>query len=161
LENIFKYAWIVLIGFTVFNAFALKKKVNQYIEENPDLERGYRNFILWNTILTSIPFLIIGFGIVTGQLKDIFEVFDFNSDKWVVKSFFTYIASLWLFGFCWIHFFNGGKFIEKHRGIYQISFLNKKIHPTEKQVKIYYSLTIFSIPILYFVLTNLKFEDLY
>lgn len=158
MENIFKHFWIILLAFAIYNGFQSRKRVDHHIQENPSLKKGYDKFIMWHTIIGCIPILIIGIGIILGQLKDIFGIFDIHSDKSIIKLFYAYVSCIWIFGFYWIYFQDGAEFLERHKGMYQINIFGKVTNPTARQTKLYYPLTLLAAFMFYFFMQYFKIE---
>lgn len=140
MEFIFKNAWVLILIAIVFNAFNGKKRTKKYSDQNPDLKKGYDNYFMGYLILGSIPWLLVGLGVLSGQVDSIFDFFNPKSEKIFIQLFFGYLILIWMFGIWWVYFNKGAEFIEKHPGIVEQRTLSGKSNVTARQVKLFFPL---------------------
>ncbi len=130
----------MFIPVTAINAFLGENRPKKYSDETPELPEGYNNYFKGYLILGSIPWVLVGMGVLSGQADSIFDFFNPKSDKIFIQLFFGYIILTWLLGIWWIYFKKGAEFIEEHPGIIQRKTLRGKTDVTARQVKTFFPL---------------------
>ncbi|WP_190811679.1 hypothetical protein [Flagellimonas sp. S3867] len=143
MEYVFKHAWILFLFVTVINAFLGKKSTKKLSDQNPELKEGYNNYFKGYITLGSMPWILMGLGVLTGQAESIFDFFNPRSEKWIIQLFFGYLIIIWMLGIWWIYFKKGAEFIEEHPGLVQRRTLSGKSNVTARQVKIFFPLMLF------------------
>lgn len=157
MEFLFKYFWAIAIAIAILNIFLLKRQMNQRIEQDPELESGYDTLINGFAIFMTLPWLVMGFGILTGKTENMFQYLlrpDFNNTA-IVAFWVTVVALMLLSGF-WIFFNGGAETLEKHPGFVKANMLGKQYDRlTSNQIKLTWlgSVIVFAV-ILYFIWGN-------
>lgn len=135
IEVLFKYLPFAIILATCGNAFILQIRAKKYIQQNPDLRKGYRT--ISKTLLTygNIPWLIMLIGNLSGLTQNIFEYFNPKTLNPLVLCFHFSIVMLWILIARWVYIKDGAEFMEKHPGLLQRSSLKGRTNMTAKQIK--------------------------
>ncbi|XOV66311.1 MAG: hypothetical protein ACFHU9_11795 [Fluviicola sp.] len=120
----------------------MKYRSKKFIEQDPELRAGYKKLFRGIILYGNIPWVIMGFGIVTGLADSLVDFFNPKSMSFIVLAFHLSIIVLWVIGFWWIYFKKGAEFIEKHPGLFEVRGFGTKGYVTAKQVKIFYPLMI-------------------
>ena len=143
MDTIIQHFWIILIATTVVNGIILKYRSQKYIAENPDLKKGYNDYLKGWLFFGNIPWIIMAIGNLTGMTETTTDFFHPREMNPIVLVFHASIVVLCGLGVYWIYMKNGAEFIEKHPGLFQqSSFLGKK-GMTAKRVKIFFPLMLF------------------
>jgi hypothetical protein len=117
-----KYFWLVAIAVTAGNLFLFKRRARKYIEENPDLEKGYasllRGYLLW----MNIPWLIMGLGCTAGGVPTVLHYFRPRDGNPFVLTWFGSVLALWIIGTHWLFFKGGAEMLARHPGMLEFSY---------------------------------------
>lgn len=137
MKHLTQYIWILFILVNFFNAYLLRKKAAEFIEESPEKENGYKiifkNFLIYG----SIPWIIIGIGNTFGLTESVFDYFQPSKMNPMVLLFHFSIIAIWILLIRFIFFKNGAKFLENHPGIIRVnSFGNVNDNPSENTIKL-------------------------
>lgn len=138
----FNFFWIIFIAVTCLNALYLKKKSQSIIAENPKLAEGYDKLIKGFLIFGNIPWIIMGLGILTGQVESVFDYLNLRSLNFFVILFISTLIILWILLLRWIFFKNGANFLEEHPGLMTRMNLSGNKNLTATQIKIFIPLMI-------------------
>jgi hypothetical protein len=116
-----KYFWLVAIACTAGNLSLFKRRARKYIEENPDLEKGYaslfRGYLLW----MNIPWLIMGLGRTVGGVPTVWHYFRPRDGNPFVLIWFGSVLALWIIGTYWLFFKEGAEMLARHPGMLEFS----------------------------------------
>ncbi len=136
----FKYFWVAFIIATFANAFIVRYRSKQYIEKAPELKVGYDKLFKWIIFYGNIPWVIMGFGIISGFANGMFDYLNPKSMNFIVLVFHLSIIVLWVLSIRWIYFKQGAEFIEKHPGFIQVHGFGNRSNVTARQIKLFYPL---------------------
>ncbi|AEA44886.1 hypothetical protein [Fluviicola taffensis] len=137
---LFKYFWIAFIIITFVNAFIMRHRSKKYITEMPDLKDGYDKLFKGMIFYGNIPWVIMGFGIISGLSNNMFDYFNPKSMNSIVLVFHFSIIVLWVLSIRWIYFKSGAEFIENHPGFIQVQGFGNRNNISAKQIKLFYPL---------------------
>jgi len=137
---LFKYFWIAFLIATFANAFIMRYRSKKYIVETPELKVGYDKLFKGMIFYGNIPWVIMGFGIISGLTNGMFDYFNPKSMNSIVLVFHFSIIVLWVLSIWWIYFKQGAEFIEKHPGFIQVQGFGNRSNVTAKQIKLFYPL---------------------
>ena len=101
---------------------------------------GYDKLVKGILFYGNIPWIIMGFGIISGLTTTIFDYFDPKSMNAIVLVFHLSIIVLWGLSTRWIYFKQGAEFLEKHPGLIQMKGFGNRSDVTVKQIKLFYPL---------------------
>ena len=124
-----KYGWIIFIIVWTANIFVIRKRAQESIDTNPELEKDY-NDLLKGMLLFNIPWIIMGAGILSGSVQGMNAYSLPRQFNGFVAAFHICLLLLLALAARWIYFKNGAKFLEEHPAIF-----TKAI--SEAQVKFY------------------------
>lgn len=113
---LFNHFWIVIIIVTLINGLDWKSKSKKYIIENPERKESYNKLIKGWLIYANIPWVIMGFGMLTGITNDMRDFFNPSQMNLIVLVFFFSIIFLWLLGSYWIYLKGGAEMLVEHPG---------------------------------------------
>lgn len=133
IKTLFLQSWILLAAVTCANAFIMKFKAKKHILANPGLAYGYEKMFKAVLIYGNLPWLVIGFGNLTGLTKSTFDYFAPRQLNPIVLIFHFLIIVFWILSVRWIYFKNGAKFLELHPGLFRQD-------PTAQQIKLLFPL---------------------
>ncbi len=112
----------MFIVVTITNAIIMKVRSKKQIDQDPSLEEGYdkifKGLITWG----NIPWVIMGVGIVTGNVPTVFHYFNPQDGNPYVISFFISILLIWVLGTYWLFLKDGAEMLFKHPGIFNSDF---------------------------------------
>jgi hypothetical protein len=112
----------MFIVVTFANAIIIKIRAKKNIERDPSLKLGYdtifKGMITWG----NIPWIVMGTGILTGNVPTIWHFFRPQDGNPFVIIFFISIFTIWLLGTYWLFVKNGAEMLVKHPGIFRSDF---------------------------------------
>lgn len=142
MDMIFKYAWVLFIVVNFINAFIMRRRVNPYIELNPELKEGYdklfKNFLIYGNII----WIIVAIGDLTGQTKSIFDFLSPAQFNPIVLLFHVAVIVLWIVGSYWVFLNNGAEFLVKHPGFFNNGVPGNSNPLNKNTVKLFWTLII-------------------
>lgn len=111
-----KTFWLIAIAMNIFNAYVLRSRSKREIARNPELKAGYDRLIRGYSIYMSLPWLIMGIGIMSGATQGVFDYLNPRAGNPYVISFHVFIIALWAAFIFWIYFRNGAELLASHPG---------------------------------------------
>lgn len=106
------------------------------------MKAGYDKYFRGWLIYGNIPWIIIGFGNLSGMTSHMFEYFNPKTLNPVVLLFHASIIVLWILAAYWIYLKDGAEFIERHPGLVVKQYPSKSRNPTARSVKIFFPIVI-------------------
>ena len=88
-------AWVLFIVVTVANAVVWAVKSRRFICEKPDLPPGYRRMLSGWLLFGSLPWIIMGLGIVVGSVPLMFHFLEARNAPWVIAWLATVVIDGW------------------------------------------------------------------
>ena len=114
---IFKHFWVAFILVTVANAAMWWYRGRPYRERDPSLTEGYRSLVRGFLFWGNVPWLVMGLGILVGDVPTIFHYFNPRSLDPFVLGWFGSIFFLWVLGTHWIFLRGGAERLVDHPGL--------------------------------------------
>jgi hypothetical protein len=113
-EIIGKYFWILLILSTVNSAMHLWRSTGAVGEGNVELLAGRRRLTIAYSVLFNIPWLVMGFGILTGRVDTFFQYLQPRSGPpfamaWIVTTWVVYVPVA-----AWVLLGDGASVLARH-----------------------------------------------
>lgn len=109
--------WAIALVVNVINAVIFRARAAEDIESKPELAESYprliRGFLFW----ASLPWIVMGTGILVGGVPTVWHYFrpqDLNPWVW---SWFGTMALLWAAGSYWVVLRDGADTLVRHRAI--------------------------------------------
>ena len=130
-----KYMWAVWMFMTTLNLVVIRYKAKKHIQENPELAKGYDDFLKWGLIIGNTPWVVLGIGVLTGMVDSMWDGFDFGSGNTIAVLFCTIAIVIWLLALVWIMFRDGAEYLAKHHGIFPRFLPYSESNLTAKKVK--------------------------
>jgi cell division protein FtsX len=121
-EVVFDYAWIAFMLATVANAALWWVRSRPYRQAEPELEDSYRSLIRGFLVWGNVPWIVMGLGILTGEVASFFDYFNPRDGGSYVHMWFGSIALLWVLGTDWIFRQNGAEVLVRHPGLARVPF---------------------------------------
>jgi len=84
--------------------------------QNPALEPGYRKLVRGWLIYGSVPWLIMGAGILAGSVPSTVYYLNPRNGPFVI-AFYTSVIALWVLSFYWLFFRGGAEELIAHPGL--------------------------------------------
>lgn len=113
---LFRYAWLLFVLVTCFNAAIWWYRARRRIAQDPGLEPGYRRLIRWWVICGNLPWLVMGAGILFGGVPTVFHYFNPRNGPFVIAFYLT-VVILWIAAFYWLFFRQGTEQLVTHPGL--------------------------------------------
>lgn len=114
---LYKYFWIVIILGLVAHAVFSRMEAKDRIKADPSLRkplnRLYGGFVFW----LSLPFLMMGGGIISGYVDDIFHYLRFDSGNPFIIAFHALVFAEDALFIYWIFFRRGDHLLALHTEI--------------------------------------------
>lgn len=117
---LFQHFWVILIVVTVINGYMWWSRMQETIRNKPELAAGYRRlyhgFLLWG----NIPWVLMGLGILSGQVAGVFEFLRPDNGNPFVLIWYAAMGGLLVLGTYWVYFGGGAEILERHPGMYMV-----------------------------------------
>ena len=114
-----RYFWLAVIFFILGLAIFWRLEANDRIVSDPSLKkplnRLYSGFAFW----TSLPFLLMGLGILTGNVESVFHYLVLGTDKSFVIASQVFLFALDVLFIYWVFFRDGDQLIALHTELVQ------------------------------------------
>jgi len=149
ITTFFRYFPVFALILNFFGLILNKRRYDQQLVQDPDLEKPYKK-LLWGYLLVySIPWLTMLVGIFLGNVPTMLHFFFIGSGDPFVISYWIILILLWLIGFVWIIFLGGAEFLLDYSWL----FMNKRSRSkplvnTPLGLKFLYSLGIIGIVVI-------------
>ena len=121
-----QYFWLLGIAVTCANGLIWWRRALAQIALNPDREAGYRRLIIGSVIGGGIPWIVMGFGIVFGGVRDAFMYFSVRNGPYVIAWYIT-IVVLWVLSAVWLFFMRGVEQLIEHPGLMNLPSENPRM----------------------------------
>ena len=111
-QIISQYFWLICIGVTVINFILMDRQD----ESDSNIDRAQRRrYLAWLWGLGALPWLVVGYGQITGNIASVWALFrpqDGNPYVWAfyVTGFLLYLVMAW-----WVFFRDGARIAEEMR----------------------------------------------
>ena len=116
-ENLFlQYIWLIMLLCVGLSSIRLWFEARNFIAKNPDLQVGYNQLYKGFIISMSLPWLVMGLGVVFGGVPSSVEFFQPRDGNPFVLGFWLTLILLLVLGFWWVYFRKGAEFLAKHPG---------------------------------------------
>ena len=136
MELIDKYFWIIIIAVIGINLLIFRTRARAYLDDKPEIKKKANN-IFWNVfIFMSLPFLIQGIGLLTGNIDSIFDYLKPGNTNTFIILWYVSIILMWIKGTFWIFNRNGAEFLSEHPEVLLQSMFRFKKSFSPKIVKI-------------------------
>ena len=117
IETLFlRYLWLTMLLGVGLSTVNLWFRARNRIAENPELQEGYNQLFKGFFLSMSLPWLVMGIGIVLGGVPSYMEFFQPRNGNSFVLAFWLVILLLAAVGFWWVYFQEGAEFLAKHPG---------------------------------------------
>ena len=104
-----RYFWAIALGTTAVNTCAAAWKAQKHIASDPSLGEGYRRMLKHYAFWMSLPWIVMGVGIVIGGIPSVFHFFRPRDGNPYVLTFHVTVICLWILSVVWIYFRGGQK----------------------------------------------------
>jgi hypothetical protein len=122
-----RYFWLVALIMCAFNVSAYRRRLQVYITQYPERERGYHQFLIGFVVINVLVWSIMGVGILIGGLPSVFAYFNPSAGSLYVLAWHGVVISLWIVGIGWIFFCGGAQFLVDHPGLLNVNFSNPRL----------------------------------
>jgi TPR repeat protein len=111
-----KHIWILFVVSTFFNVYQSWKMVQVHIQKNPELETGYRQWLMVFAVVWNIPWFLMGAGILWGRVDNIWQYLMPRQGNSTVILWWESMATMAFVGVLWL-FMGGAEKLEKYPGL--------------------------------------------
>lgn len=121
-----RYFWLLALVITAINVSvywrnAYRQSAREHMAQHPEQARGYHQFLIGFFIANVLVWSVMGFGIVVGDVPNLFAFFDPSAGNPYVLAWHAVLVSLWLVGGVWIFVLGGAQFIVDHPGLINLN----------------------------------------
>jgi hypothetical protein len=116
MKIIFTHFWLVAIAVNILNTFIYSSRSKKYINEDPSLADGYSKLLQGYAFWSSLPWIVMGVGILTGNASGIFDYLRPKEMNVFVILFYCSILFIMLAGDVWVLMLGGAEFLGRHPG---------------------------------------------
>jgi len=110
-----KFLWLLCLLVTVGNAYFFKRGARELIAERPELAEGYEKVFKGFLFFGSLPWVVMGIGILSGSVHAFSDFFRPREGNPFVLAFHAVLIAIYALIVKWIYFGNGAEFLVKHR----------------------------------------------
>jgi hypothetical protein len=114
MQYLFNYFWLLALLLNMINVGLFRVRANKIIRQNPEMAAGYQRVLLGYLIIGSLPWLMMGLGLLSGQVTNIFAYVNPHGGNGYVLLYHALLLFLLLLGFIWIFFRHGAEFWAKY-----------------------------------------------
>jgi hypothetical protein len=116
-ETLFlRYVWLFMLLGVALSTGYLWFRARNRIAKNPDLKEGYNRLFKGFFISMSIPWLVMGIGIILGGVSSFVDFSQPKGGNPFVLGFWLTVFLLLMLGVWWVYFREGAEFLAKHPG---------------------------------------------
>jgi hypothetical protein len=112
-----RYGWVFLLAGTLLNVPCLWRRARPRIAEHPELATGYRRLIREFAFWVSLPWLVMGFGVVVGSVPTIFNFLSPVAGGPFVWAWWLVIYAEFLLVLYWVVFRSGAEVLACYPGV--------------------------------------------
>ena len=116
IEVVFKHFWLAFVVVTIINARYWWAGVQGRIRAQPELEAGYRRLYRGYLFWGNVPWLLMGAGILSGQVQWMFDFLQPRSGNPYVLAWWWAMAALLALGTVWMLWGGGAETLARHPG---------------------------------------------
>jgi hypothetical protein len=120
MKIIFTHFWLVAIAVNMLNICIYSSRLKKYINEDPSLADGYSRLLKGYALWSSLPWIVMGAGILTGNASSFFDYLRPREMNSFVLLFYCSILFIVLAGNVWIFLLGGAEFLGRHPGFVTI-----------------------------------------
>lgn len=113
---IFRHAWLLFVLVQSANGAIWWHRAQPRIAADPSLEPGYRRLVRSWIIYGNLPWLVMGAGILSGQVPSVFHYFNPRNGPFVI-AFYASVVALWIATSYWLFFRGGAEELIKYPGL--------------------------------------------
>jgi hypothetical protein len=119
-EVLFRHFWVAFIIVTLVNGRAWWNRAQSRIRLNPELEPGYRRLYRGYLFWMNVPWVVMGLGILSGQVPSIFHFLRPSHGNSFVLAWWGMMVALLSLGTYWVFGGGGAEMLERHPGVYMM-----------------------------------------
>ncbi|WP_017297953.1 hypothetical protein [Nodosilinea nodulosa] len=143
-----RYFWLICLLVTWINAVIFKLRSRPYIRQNPALAPGYATLIRGFLVCSSLPWLMMGFGILVGDVPAIwYFLYPNTNDPYVLAWWVLYWLNIGTIAY-WVILRGGAEMMISHPGFLRGS------SPSLKTVKLFWLLMLGTTIVITIILFN-------
>jgi hypothetical protein len=109
-----RYFWLVGIIFSLWEHYQWSRQRNELVARRPELADSYGRVMWGNTLFYSLPWLVMGSGIIFGGAQGVFDYLHVCSGNPFVAAFHLTIVLLVVTLSLWVVFFGGGAYLARY-----------------------------------------------
>lgn len=125
--GLLRYFWVLCIAATLANAFMWWRRGNEARRTNPELAPGYRTMVRGLAAWGSVPWLVMGVGILTGHAENVTDYLDPRGRPPLVHAWFASVVLVWIVGTNWLIRRGGAEALVRHPGLLNGPILNATV----------------------------------
>lgn len=120
METLFKHFWLAFIIVTVVNGRFWWSGVQDRIRAEPELGPGYRRLYRGGLFWCNVPWLLMGVGILSGQVRWMPDLLQPRSGNPYVVAWWWAMAGLLFLGTVWMFAGGGAEMLARHPGVWMV-----------------------------------------
>jgi hypothetical protein len=116
IELMFRHFWLVFVGVTILNARYWWAGVQARIQALPELEPGYRRLFRGFLFWANVPWLLMGAGILSGQVRWMFDFLEPRNGNPYVLAWWWANGAILAVATAWVLWGGGAEMLARHPG---------------------------------------------
>lgn len=113
-EFLARYFWIAGIVTAFINITIFRFRAKKHFEQEPQLKDEYTKLLNRYLFWLSLPWVVMGIGIVFGGVPTLFHYFRPQDGNPFVLAWFATIFLIWVLGTYWLFFKNGAETLQTY-----------------------------------------------
>ena len=109
-----KFTWAIGLIFAAWEHYTWTTKKSQVVSKEPELARSYDRVMWGNTVFYSLPWLVMGIGILSGHVGTVFDFMRPRSGNGFVLAFYFVITVSILLLSVWVWAFGGALYLSPY-----------------------------------------------
>ncbi len=120
IDFVFKYFWAIIILTTLGLVYKSWLLIRSEVRSDKSKLEQYRRFLMHASVWLNLPWVLMGAGILTGEVSSLLDFLKPSEGNSFVTLWFICIGVLFLIGTYWVFFLKGAETLERNSGILMI-----------------------------------------
>lgn len=126
ISPILRHAWILFVLVTCANGAVWWQRGQRQIALHPEQEPGYRRLIRGWIVFGNIPWIVMGAGMLIGDLQSVFQFFNPRNGPFVI-AWYASVVVTWILAAYWLFFRDGATQLIEYPGLLNLPTKDPKL----------------------------------
>lgn len=120
LDGAARFFWLIALVMVFLNAAIMYARTSKRRRQDPELTEGYKKLAIGFIVIGSTPWVIMGWGITSGNLHIVRPFFHPQDGGPFAQAFFASLVIEWIYLAYWVYLGGGAEMMVKHPGFFNI-----------------------------------------